>query len=68
MDAVHQIWVDIVYVEHAYMTCHLMMSDTSRWSFGLGIIIMNQHLRVRKKQQVCQSTQRAEYTIDIITP
>ena len=37
---------DIVYVEHACMTYHLTTSDTSQWSLGLEIVIMNPRLWV----------------------
>ena len=41
LDAVCQIWVDIVYIKHACTTCHLIMSDTSQRSLGLGFVTMN---------------------------
>ena len=43
LDAICHIWVDIVYVGQACMTCHLMTSDTSRWSLGLEIAIVSCH-------------------------
>ena len=36
-----QFCVDIVCIQHACMTRHLVMSDTSRWSLGLEIVIVN---------------------------